>query len=246
MNDYLKDLWTVKEAWENMLYEIYHNGIDLEKDDAPIREQLGLFYRISNPMTDVGFAFSNPAKKFISWMEGGAFDIDGYPIKGLALADYVTSLDDDNFIYPNSEDDFVYTYPERIQALWTCDENGAPRFWNQIEVMVDRLSNNLGSNRAVSTLYQVGLDHDRVDIPCLNWLQFTVRENFLTLHVMFRSNDIYGAWPSNMYFLTYLGLKVQEELNKEHPLIVFSDICYHVSSAHIYHTDLDAVKKVVK
>lgn len=244
----LRGLWNISEAWENMLYDIYYDGEDYKKDDALIREKLGYFYRLYNPMLGMGFGSMITSQHFIDLVKKGAFDIDGYPIKGIALANYIKSLDNDDFIYLNTNDnrDFVYTYPERLQALWTCDENGSYKFWNQIKVMIERLKNNLGSNRAVATLYQVGLDHDRVDIPCLNWLQFTVRNNRLTLHVVFRSNDIYGAWPSNMYFLTYLGLKVQEKLQEEYPSVVFSDINYHVSSAHIYHTDLDAVKKVVK
>lgn len=245
MNEFI-ETWGLEQAWKNMLYEIYYNGFDLEKDDAPIREQLGWFYRIRNPMLDLGFSFSNPSKKFRDWAANGTFDIDGYPMKGQALADYIISLDDDDFIYPNGNDSFVYTYPERLQAIWVCDEDGKANFWNQIDVMIERLQKNMGSNRAVATLYQVGLDGDRIDIPCLNWLQFTVRDNKLTLHVMFRSNDIYGAWPSNMYFLTYLGLKVQERLNILDPTIIFNDICYHVSSAHIYHTDMDAVKKILR
>lgn len=222
-------------------------GYDHTKDDAPIREILGVHYQIRNPMVDKGFAFSNPSQKFVSWMKGGAFDIPGYPMKGDALVDYVTSLDDEMIIYPHkSPKGFVYTYPERILALWAANEDGAPHFYNQLEVIVNRLSNNLGSNRAVATLYQVGLDADRVDIPCLNWLQFTVRNDALYLHVMFRSNDIYGAWPSNMYFLTYLALKVQEALNGEYPNVTFMGIDYHASSAHIYATDIEAAEKAVR
>ncbi len=240
----MDDLWTIEQAWKDMLYEIYYNGFDLKKDDAFIKEELGLFYRIKNPIKDSSFITSS--KQFVDLVKKGVFDIDGYPIKGVALADYVTSLDDAYFIYPDKDEGFVYTYPERLQAIWTCNQDGDPRFWNQIEVMTNRLINNIGSNRAVATLYQVGLDHDRVDIPCLNWIQFTVRNNELVLHVIFRSNDIYGAWPSNMYFLTYLGLRVQEILNeKVNSNIKFTDICYHVASAHVYHTDLDAVKKIL-
>ena len=38
-------------------------------------------------------------------------------------------------------------------------------------------------------------------IPCLNWVQATIRNNKLILHVIFRSNDCYSAFPSNMLFI---------------------------------------------
>lgn len=240
-------MFSLEYVWKKMLMRILGpRGHDHTKDDAPIREVLGVHYQIRNPMLDKGFAFSNPSQKFISWMENGAFDIPSYPMKGEALTDYVTSLDDDAIIHLNGENPFVYTYPARIFALKTSNDDCASVVCNQFDVMAKRLSDNIGSNRAVATLYQVGLDADRIDIPCLNWLQFTVRGDTLMLHVMFRSNDIYGAWPSNMYFLTYLGLKMQEELNREYPNVTFWGIDYHASSAHIYATDIEAAEKAAR
>lgn len=248
-------MYTIKDAWKTMLKRIYLDGYDHKKDDADIREYLGNHFKIINPVFKHGFIFSNPAEKFISWMREGAFDIDEYPMKGQALVDYVTSLDDPEKIYISDEMykyakgeavmPFIYTYPERLQALFVSDEGGALDCVNQIDIICDRLLENIGSNRAVACLYQPGIDGKRVDIPCLNWLQVTVRDNTMVLHVMFRSNDIYGAWPSNMYFLTYLGLKIQEIINKEHPLVVFEYIDYYSTSAHIYRTDFDAVKKII-
>ena len=236
-------MFSVEKAWKTMLSHIYKLGDMHHKDDAMIKEYLGMHVRIRNPLFDKAFAFSNPSAKFVSWMEAGAFDIEGYPMKGQALADYVTSLDDDYMI---DGTDFVYTYPERLKGILVADESGLETCVNQVDVIVNRLLENTGSNRAVATLYQAGLDGERVDIPCLNWLQVTVRNNTMVLHVMFRSNDIYGAWPSNMYFLTYLGLQIQERLNKDYPMITFKYIDYHVSSAHVYETDFDAVEKIVK
>ena len=80
----------------------------------------------------------------------------------------------------------------------------------------------------MATLYQPGRDLEREDIPCLNWLQATIRDNKLELHCMFRSNDLYGAWPSNMYLLTYLGLWLCEQFVDEE--ITFKGIHYHSSS----------------
>ena len=95
--------------------------------------------------------------------------------------------------------------------------------------MKERLLNALGSNRAVAITYDPELDCDREDIPCLQFLQAFVRDGELTIHCMFRSNDIFGAFYSNMFFITYIGIKLREELNKEliNEQIGFGGIHYH-------------------
>lgn len=141
---------------------------------------------------------------------------------------------------------FIYTYPERLLHQFNVvdfdveTKSNEFGYLNQYDVILNRLRTSSGSNRAVATLYQPGLDRERNDIPCLNWLQATIREGNLELHVMFRSNDLYGAWPANMYFITYLGLCLAKDLN-----VSFNGIHYHSSSLHIYKNNLDAVKKIL-
>ena len=153
----------------------------------------------------------------------------------------VTCEDKELFTAP-----FIYTYPERLLHQFNITEFDIDTelietgYLNQYEVILNRLKTNLGSNRAVVTLYQPGLDRERDDIPCLNLLQATVRDNKLELHVMFRSNDLYGAWPANMYFITYLGLCLAKDLNLD-----FNGIHYHSTSLHIYKANLEAVKKIL-
>ena len=212
----------------------------------------------------------NDPKRFLELLEKGAYDVPGYPFKTDALYDYVTSLNNDKHIFCSDIDEykvlfhkggcgedlqddkflpspFVYTYPERLIHQFgitdfdydcTLCETG---FLNQYQIILNRLLTNLGTNRAVATLYNPGLDKERDDIPCLNWLQAIVREDELTLHVMFRSNDLYGAWPANMYFLTYLGLLLANELE-----ISFEGIHYHSSSLHIYESNLGEVEKILE
>ena len=97
-------------------------------------------------------------------------------------------------------------------------------------------------------LVQRMLDADREDIPCLQFLQCIVRDNELTIHCIFRSNDIFGAFYSNMFFIAYLGLKMKEEVNKEimGEKLNFGGVHYHSTSGHIYNTDLKAARKLIK
>ena len=100
--------------------------------------------------------------------------------------------------------------------------------------------NYVGTNRAVMNIYNGQLDGTEKDIPCLNWLQFTIRNNKLEMHCMFRSNDVFNAWPSNMYLLTYLGMKLANEFD-----IFFDGIDYHCSSAHYYMSEEPLVRNVL-
>lgn len=220
----------ITSKWKRYLKTIYYKGHNHVKDDSPIREYLGNNIFIEMPWEYMNMIDKNNAPTvFLDAIKKGNYDIDGYPMKSLGLYDYVTSWDKKDQIHGI---EFVYTYPER---LFNYPEN-------QYEIIKSRLKKNLGSNRGVAVLYNPMLDSDAEDIPCLNWLQVTIRNNNLRLHCMFRSNDIYGAWPSNMLLLSYLGLKLASDLPD---LVKFKGIDYHCSSAHYYKTDEDAVKKII-
>ena len=122
---------------------------------------------------------------------------------------------------------------------YLSDKDSNIQFFNQIEIICNRLKENKGSNRAVATLYSAGLDKDEEHIPCLNWLQALIRDDRLILSVMFRSNDIYNAFPSNMHFITYVGLSITEKLQKYYPTLRFDGFYYQCSSAHYYTDECD-------
>lgn len=226
-------------TWLNLLDHITRYGMKHTKDDSPIREIIGVHEHIPN---EFGIMRTLTCKEFLEWINNGFADIKDYPLKGEALADYVSSLDDEYMI---DGGDFVYTYPERLFNYQTVDLYGEKLGVDQIELMVHRLVENPGSNRSVATLYNCGLDGVAEDIPCLNWIQALIREGRLILSVMFRSNDLYGAWPSNMLFLNCLGLRLVDELKDNYPGLYFSHIDYHCTSLHIYETDIPAVEKIL-
>lgn len=218
----------IEYQWKRYLKYIFEQGHAHTKDDSEIQEVLGYHTQILSPINSRWVSGEKGEELFLNAIKGGTFNIPNYPIKDEALYKYVTAWDQDDMI---NCDNFVYTYPERLFNYPI----------NQYEIIKNRLLNNLGSNRGVAVLYNPFKDGEREDIPCLNWLQATVRDGKLMLHCMFRSNDIYGAWPSNMMLLSYLGIKLANELDD----VVFHGIDYHCSSAHYYKTDEDAVKKIV-
>jgi len=232
-----------EDAWKKMLTHIHNEGYEVTKDDSTIVEHLGFHLKIKDPRQRLLGHIS--AGDFVDWIERGAFDIKEYPIKGEALAEYVDSI---NSIKQLQAQGFVYTYPERLRMTKTISDDDIHFRIDQIRSIVDRLKNNPGSNRAIAALYVPGIDYKRVDIPCLQILQAFIRDDKLILSVFFRSNDIYGAFPSNMLFISHIGMIIEWEMNKyyEYRKIEFDHIDYHVSSAHYYKTDEDAVNKIIE
>ena len=217
-----------EKVWKELLNEVIYNGKYTYKDDSKIKEVIGVHKQIKNPYSNSIINIS--ADKFASYVKKGIFDIAEYPIKGEALFDYVTSLDDEHQIYLD-DDGFIYTYSERLQNYNDI---------NQLDVIINRLNKNINSNRAIAVTYNPMVDMNRQDIPCLQLIQALVRNNKLILSVYFRSNDLYGAFPSNMMFLTYLGMKIANELR-----VQFDYIDYHCSSLHVYETDYKQASKVI-
>ena len=214
--------------WRKLLEELLLTNKKHVKDETQIREVIGVHEKIDNPYKDSMLNINH--KQFAEAVKRGAFDIKYYPIKGEALFDYVTSLDDEHQIYLD-DDGFIYTYSERLQ-------NYQGR--NQLIDIVNRLKQDKGSNRAVAVTFNPFTDNERDDIPCLQLIQSIIRDDKLILSVYFRSNDLYGAFPSNMMFLTYLGMKIANELG-----VQFDYIDYHCSSLHIYETDYEQASKVI-
>ena len=217
-----------ESKWRELLEELIVNHKKHVKDETPIREIIGVHEKIDNPYKDSMLNINY--KQFAEAVKRGAFDIKDYPLKSEALYDYVTSLDQLDKIVLD-ENSFIYTYSERLQ-------NYQGR--NQLIDIVERLKQDMGSNRAVAVTFNPFIDNERADIPCLQLIQALVRNNKLILSVYFRSNDLYGAFPSNMMFLTYLGMKIANELR-----VQFDYIDYHCSSLHIYETDYQQALKVI-
>lgn len=236
---------SLETIWKNFLKDILENGETHEKDDGDIlRESLINHCFIPNVLNQFGNQ-NITTEKFLDLIQQGVFNIEGYPVKDIALYDYVTSLDNPEIINnenPDGSEKFTYTYPNRIFNM--TDEHSNFTI-NQFVLMKDRLTKWVGSNRAVANIYSGVKDSHMNDIPCLQILQATIRNNELILHCYFRSNDCYGAFPSNMLFLNYLGLKLVDELKNSYPNLKFKGISYNSSSLHIYKNDIDAAKKVV-
>jgi thymidylate synthase len=120
---------------------------------------------------------------------------------------------------------FDYTYGERLNA-WGGE------VINQIEYVIAKLRENRNSRRAVATTWDPRKDTRVDEVPCLNHFVFMTRNDLIDLSVMIRSNDMYGAWPANVYALGELLAYVAEKTSLTPGTITTLSV-----NAHIYKND---------
>lgn len=237
---------SIEKVWRKFLNDVLVDGEKHTKDDGDVLYEHMINHAFIPNVLDMLFCGGEniTSEMFLDMIGKGVFNIEDYPIRDEALKGYVEQMDMDEQIYLD-DNSFVYTYPERIFNIYEVDREGECKGINQFDVVCDRLKEHYGSNRAVATLYIAGLDKDEQHIPCLQWFQCTIRDDELVLHIMFRSNDLYSAFPSNMLFLNYLGLKFVQELREVYPMLKFKGINYNSTSLHIYEGDVEQARKVV-
>jgi len=126
--------------------------------------------------------------------------------------------------------DFIYAYGERLWSL------------NQLPKIVDLLKKEPNTRRAVIPIY------DKIDncitvseVPCWSFSQWLLRDGKLNNIVYFRSNDVWGAFPSDAYGIRTLQKWIADQLRV--------DVGYYSHKAgplHIRKTDENAVKAFLK
>lgn len=153
---------------------------------------------------------------------------DGFPMGKNELEDYSKQLLD-----PDKKG-FEYTYGERLRS-WGKENV------DQIGFIIEKLKKNPNSRRATATTWIPPTDEKNEEVPCLILVDFKIREKKLCLTAVFRSNDMFGAWPANAYGLTKLCEFVAKSVGVRIGTITTLSI-----SAHVYEHDWKNVKKVLK
>lgn len=124
----------------------------------------------------------------------------GYPIPGSkwnlkALEAYALQLLDPN------DKGFAYDYGNRLGRQ------------NQINVAIEHLRNYPSTRRAILTTRDMDKDLFAQHIPCLQIVEFLLRDDELHMTCFFRSHDVRDAYPANVYGLNSLQRYVAEDLN---------------------------------
>jgi len=89
------------------------------------------------------------------------------------------------------------------------------RFKDQLPFVLDLLRRDPSSRQAVIITRHFDIDSEIDDPACLNYIQYFIRNGKLYCELLFRSNDLYGAFFSNAYALIKLQEKVAAELGVE-------------------------------
>lgn len=134
------------------------------------------------------------------------------------------------------EEGVKYTYAQRMRSWFGRD---------QIEEVINKLIKEIDAASAVISLWDSGgnlyrrpdgsSDHQHSGSPCLNQVWVRVVNEEMSMTAIFRSNDMFSAWPANAMGLRALQQHIRDEIAgrssydlKMGPLITLSQ------SAHVY------------
>ncbi|MBI4018629.1 MAG: DUF4346 domain-containing protein [Candidatus Aenigmarchaeota archaeon] len=120
-------------------------------------------------------------------------------------------------------DGVEYTYGERLFSF-----NGR----NQIKQVIERIKATPYTRRATAVTWDISKDSESNNPPCLTQIMWNVKDKKLYQTCIFRSHDIFGAWPLNAYAMRRLQKYMAQELAMETGhLVILSN------SAHVYEHD---------
>jgi len=156
--------------------------------------------------------------------------VEGFPMGGEELVEYAGQL-----MNPDKKG-FEYTYGERLRA-WG---GGLVDPVDQIEGVIEKLKENPETRRATCATWIPSVDLVNSEVPCLILLDFKVRGKRVNATAVFRSNDMFGAWPANVYGLNRVNEYVAGKLKSEAGSVTTLSV-----SAHIYEHDYKNVEKIL-
>ncbi len=112
----------------------------------------------------------------------------------------------------------AYTYGERLM--------GSP---DQVKAAMERLKRNVHTRRAIAVTWRQEIDMPSQSPPCLTEVIWSVKNGRLHQTSIFRSQDMFGAWPLNIIALWKLQKRVAEGTGIPAGRLINISI-----SAHIY------------
>jgi len=191
----------------------------------------------------IGDPFSDPRYPPLSFCERGKYILELLGVK-------------DNHVIPMEEilkgidekalgTQWPYTYHQRLEAHPNPSGNV-----NQIESLVERFAEDVNTRRAVMTTRCPVIDTRLTeDLPCLGEIQFRALEKedgtlVLNMTALWRSRDLFKAWPDNVLAITYLGRKIVQRIGERiGRQVEFGAYTDYSNSLHIYGQDFSHIEK---
>ena len=205
---------SVRASYEYLVEKILKDGEDMITEDGARCKE------IRNTVIEI----TNPKLKSIS---------PKYPLGKKAVEQYTNNL-----LY-GSDNIFSYDYHGRLFEYPLNNEK-----INQIDFIVEKLKEQPNSRRCVAITWQPNIDievskKERGSVPCLQFIQYLIRNNKLHQTVLFRSNDALLAYHANAIGLIALGEMIAKKIGVD-----YGSYVHHAVSMHIYvNRDRDYIKK---
>ncbi len=210
---------TLPEAWEKAVVRTWETGSRIEtqydkEGDPPSRDSIAVIV-VTNP-------FQEP--RIHRCFPGGIVELEAY------RQEMVEGIHD-HWVNP-AEGKWEYTYHERLVSY---SVPGLPKPVDQLDYVVDALSNAPHTRRAQALMWKPWEDAGIHDPACLQRLWFRIFEDELVLNAHMRSNDAFKASFMNMYAFTDLQRVVAERVSERLGRQIRPGQYTHIAdSFHIY------------
>jgi len=233
------------EAWEKAVLAVWDKGFDVktqyDKPQDPPSKDATVMITVTDPFREPRIHKNFP---------GGPEELESY------RQEVVNGIHD-HWIDP-AAGKWTYTYHERlfsycpVEDIRDVDSPKPFRQVNQIQYIIDYLSQAGHSRRAQATTWMPTADPPTEDPPCLQriWCRLLTNEAgqlTLNMNTHWRSRDLYKAWFMNVYALTSLQKVIADGIskNKSEPVKVgrYVDIS---DSLHIYGSYFDEVSPEIE
>jgi len=155
------------------------------------------------------------------------------PIDKEFITQYIPQILDDAPQQPGVK----YTYGQRLRSWFGAD---------QIEQVIAKLIKEIDAASGVMSLWDVR-DHEKGGSPCLNHLWVRVLDSELSMTAIFRSNDMFAAWPANAMGLRALQQHICDQIQQRSPYkLRLAPLITISQSAHIYEDTWENVDLLIK
>lgn len=233
------------EAWEKAVLAVWDNGLEVrtqydKRQDPPSRDAT-VMIAVSDPFREPRIHKNFP---------GGPEELESY------RQEVVNGIHD-HWIDP-AAGKWTYTYHERLFSYCPVEnirDADSPKPFgkvNQIQYIIDYLSETGHSRRAQAITWMPTADPPTDDPPCLQriWCRLLAGEAgelSLNMNTHWRSRDLYKAWFMNVYALTDLQRIIADGIAQKRgePVRVgrYVDIS---DSLHIYGSYFDEVEPEIE
>ena len=221
------------EAWEKAVLTVWDQGVEIkteyDKPKDPPSKDATVMITVQNPFHEPRIHKNFPC---------GPEELESYRQE-------VCEGIHNHWIDP-AAGKWTYTYNERLFAYNPTDDLSDPKAHkpfvavDQIQAVIDKLSETFYSRRAQAITWQPTADPQTDDPPCLQRLWFRILQNqagefSLNMNSHWRSRDLYKAWFMNAYALTDLQRIIAEKVSLKTGKIIRVGQYVDISdSLHLY------------